>query len=628
MLFVFASLLGDAATCSAQHSHDHEEPVRKPRVYLDKSPRVVEYQLKRLSNAQLVLVDRATDDVKYRPVYRAILLRPGMSEDYREEALAGLQKLNGTTLLAELLAAVGELDLADRNQTLVFRQLLRVLLASTDESLRSERAVLLEAGSDDNPAARTAAFAALIKIDAAESAWEAAATDAEGKRAFLRAISLLPDAADRSRLRQQIVACLESENEVATRRAAIGTLARLPADSLENLREIVPFLQDQELRPAAVRTLLRLPKKDWPAADVQRLLTGAVERIEGLPPAARTTNEELDGLQLAEDLLALVAADVAKPLRERLRKVTVRLVRIATVHEEMRYDKAHFAVEAGRPVQIILRNDDAMPHNLVVTQPGALRDVALQAAGMGTSPGPSGKQYVPDSELVLFATEMVQPDQTMRLVFDAPKEPGEYPFVCTFPRHWMRMYGVMVVVEDLDAWLADPQQPADPLGNTRQLVKNWKLEDLPDVEQSIRGRTASIGARLFKEATCAQCHKFAGEGGAVGPELTEVAKRWKGDHRAVLREILEPSYKVDPKYAMQTIITLEGKVLSGIVTSQDARTITIVTNPENPQPLAVPQDDVDEIIQSTTSMMPKGLLDRYTADEIFEILAYVCGSGG
>jgi putative heme-binding domain-containing protein len=87
--------------------------------------------------------------------------------------------------------------------------------------------------------------------------------------------------------------------------------------------------------------------------------------------------------------------------------------------------------------------------------------------------------------------------------------------------------------------------------------------------------------------------------------------------------MLDPSYKVEPKYAMHTVVTDGGQVLSGVVTAQDGKTLTIVTNPEAPQPQVVQRDEIDEIIQSTTSMMPKGLLDRYSREEIFELLAYI-----
>jgi hypothetical protein len=70
---------------------------------------------------------------------------------------------------------------------------------------------------------------------------------------------------------------------------------------------------------------------------------------------------------------------------------------------------------------------------------------------------------VPNTPLVLYATRMLQSGDTERLGFRAPSAPGEYLYVCTFPGHWLRMYGVMLVVPDLEAWEAKPTVPIDPM---------------------------------------------------------------------------------------------------------------------------------------------------------------------
>ena len=375
--------------------------------------------------------------------------------------------------------------------------------------------------------------------------------------------------------------------------------------------------------------LLKIPKAKRDAAASATLVDVLVNMAESTPAAKRTTDEFLDAMQLADELLSKLPADASKGYRNRLREVTVRVVRLHTVEEEMRYDKTFFAVEAGRPVQVVLENEDLMPHNLVITKTGKLKDVALAgAAALGTTPGLDGKLYVPVSDDVMFATTMVNAGKRELLTFTAPTEPGEYPYVCTFPRHWMRMYGVMKVVPDLDEWQRNPVEPKDPLGNTRSFVQNWKLTDFDkdSLAASLNGRNPEMGARLSKEATCLGCHKVKGQGGAVGPELTDVLKRWKGDHLGVLREVLEPSYKIDPKYAVRIVIDIDGKTTSGIVTAEDKKSVSILDNPEAPKPVVIQKDDIEEMILSPTSMMPKALLDKFSKDEILEILAYITKS--
>jgi putative heme-binding domain-containing protein len=253
-----------------------------------------------------------------------------------------------------------------------------------------------------------------------------------------------------------------------------------------------------------------------------------------------------------------------------------------------------------------------------------LQTVALKAAAEGPTIGPSGKQYVPDSSDVLIGTEMVAAEKQARITFRAPTEPGEYPYVCTFPGHWMRMYGVMVVVENLGEFQRNPIEPKDPVGSNRPLVRAWKIEDLnKKIEMGLRGRTFEIGKKIFNEATCAQCHQVGQVGKAVGPDLTNLWSRWKGDAAGVLREVIEPSHKIEPKYIVRKIITLDGDVVSGIVTAEDKDTISILPNPESPEPTVIPQDDIDDMIKSSVSIMPKGLMDRFTEDEIFELLSYL-----
>jgi len=267
-----------------------------------------------------------------------------------------------------------------------------------------------------------------------------------------------------------------------------------------------------------------------------------------------------------------------------------------------------------------------MPHNLVIVAPGTLRDVALAAANLPAQPDARGRMYVPNTPNVLQASRLVEPNGQEAITFNAPTQPGEYPYVCTFPNHWMRMYGVMVVVPDLDAWLAKPIKPVDPLGNLRDFVKSWTFDELKtDVAAGLRGRSADIGRKLFKEATCLQCHKLRGEGGAVGPDLTDALTRWKGDREGILRELVEPSHKIEEKYAMFNIETSDGRIYSGILVDQNAETVTVITNPESPRPQVVAREDIESLKKSPLSMMPKGLLDRYTKDEIYEILSFVVG---
>ncbi len=101
-------------------------------------------------------------------------------------------------------------------------------------------------------------------------------------------------------------------------------------------------------------------------------------------------------------------------------------------------------VKAGSKVKLTFNNTDDMLHNVVITTPGSADDVGLAALNMGLS----GERlhYVPNSPKVLFYTSLLQPNKSETIYFTAPDKPGDYPFVCTYPGHYIVMRGIMRVL--------------------------------------------------------------------------------------------------------------------------------------------------------------------------------------
>lgn len=109
----------------------------------------------------------------------------------------------------------------------------------------------------------------------------------------------------------------------------------------------------------------------------------------------------------------------------------------------MLYDVEEVKVKAGQKIALTFDNNDDMLHNLVLTAPGdAVNKVGAMALEMGLK-GPE-LNWVPLSDQVLFHTGLLQPDTRETIYFEAP-EPGIYPFVCTFPGHYMTMRGHLIV---------------------------------------------------------------------------------------------------------------------------------------------------------------------------------------
>jgi plastocyanin len=123
----------------------------------------------------------------------------------------------------------------------------------------------------------------------------------------------------------------------------------------------------------------------------------------------------------------------------------LKVVEISCIPERLLYDKTKFTVKAGQPVKLIFTNPDATRHNLVIVEPGSLEEVGMAGNEMAKDPGGLAKGFIPESSKILHHTQLLNPDTGEILRFTAPEKPGTYPYLCTFPGHWIVMKGEMVV---------------------------------------------------------------------------------------------------------------------------------------------------------------------------------------
>ncbi len=170
---------------------------------------------------------------------------------------------------------------------------------------------------------------------------------------------------------------------------------------------------------------------------------------------------------------------------------------------------------------------------------------------------------------------------------------------------------------------ATPKPAAEP----RKFVREWKTADLqPLLAQTGRGRDFARGKALYEGVQCALCHKFGDQGGAVGPDLTALATRFK--RQDILESITEPSKVVSEQY-MQTILTLaDGRVVAGRVGEETADKVVVLTNPfDAAVTTTLKKTDIKGRELSKVSLMPPGLLNTCSQEEVLDLLAYLESMG-
>ena len=84
-----------------------------------------------------------------------------------------------------------------------------------------------------------------------------------------------------------------------------------------------------------------------------------------------------------------------------------------------------------------------MPHNIVIFRRGTIAEYEKELFGSLKELTAQLRGFVPDSPNVLVASRLVNAEESTGVMFDAPTEPGEYPFLCSFPGHWATMRGVL-----------------------------------------------------------------------------------------------------------------------------------------------------------------------------------------
>jgi putative heme-binding domain-containing protein len=420
------------------------------------------------------------------------------------------------------------------------------------------------------------------------------------------------------------------------RRAAMNALTSVRGQEGPAFKALAKYVRSDADRPAAIQALLRIPAMHWPKEEAKPLLDVLLPYIRTIPVAERTGPAALDALQLADALASLLPLADAKQVRRELGELGVRVIRMATVPDQMLFDKERIVVKAGKPVEIWFENNDLMPHNLVLAQPGSLEAIGTLAEATATQPGALERGYVPPSDKIIKATQLLQPRHSEKLRLTAPAKPGVYPYVCTYPGHWRRMYGALYVVEDLDEYLADPESylAKHPLPITDELLKfvrprkEWKFEELASsVEHLDNGRSFSNGKQIFQVASCVACHKMNGIGTDIGPDLTKIDPKQEKPIE-ILRDLLDPSFRINEKYQTFTFELNSGKVVTGLVVAETLEVVKVLENPlAKAEPVTIKKSQIAERKKAPVSIMPKGLLDKLTREEILDLIAYIAAKG-
>lgn len=126
------------------------------------------------------------------------------------------------------------------------------------------------------------------------------------------------------------------------------------------------------------------------------------------------------------------------------------------------------------------------------------------------------------------------------------------------------------------------------------------------------------GEQTFKRI-CAQCHRLHGEGIEVGPDITG---NGRGSFEQLVSNVMDPSLVIGKAFLAKTVLTSDGRVLSGLVAAEDDQRLTIKIQGGKLVELAR-EDEIEQIKDSVKSLMPDGLEQQMSEQELIDLFAYL-----
>lgn len=157
--------------------------------------------------------------------------------------------------------------------------------------------------------------------------------------------------------------------------------------------------------------------------------------------------------------------------------------------------------------------------------------------------------------------------------------------------------------------------------------KTWKMKEAMAVADSgIANRNFEDGKSMFAASLCIQCHMMKGEGGIIGPDLTQVGTRFT--YKDMLESIIEPSKSISDQYGSTIFYLKEGGSIVGRLINQDKLSYTIAQNPFAPQVTReILKKGVIRTQMSDVSPMLSNLINNLNSNELKDLLAYLKSGG-
>ena len=224
-------------------------------------------------------------------------------------------------------------------------------------------------------------------------------------------------------------------------------------------------------------------------------LAAGAAKLSSQKPVAST--KAVPGSPTHDKLMAEMAAKADAEAAANSDASAVKLVLTATNSAKgeppLQYVEKELSVPAGASVELTFSNPDVQMHNVVICKIGKSDGVVALALAMAADPEAMAKGYIPESEDIIVASKLLTVGQREVVKFTAPAEPGDYPYVCTFPGHAALMHGILKVTP---ASAGGATTAAGPAAQQLVLTATNSAKGEPPLQYVEKELTASAGSPI------------------------------------------------------------------------------------------------------------------------------------
>ncbi len=405
-----------------------------------------------------------------------------------------------------------------------------------------------------------------------------------------------------------VMRLLQSDQLAAAERAAaLNCIARFggPAE----LQLAFEAAVDPATPPARTATLLEYLLESQTRRRVQPAgpLAGLEQLINSSNTAAATAAAEAAGrwqVVAATDSLARLAGDTTRPTP----------LRLTAIENLGRFSAATATVPLRQ-----LAEDDGVPVAIRIAAVAAMLNQQPQAAAAAAVRLLTGSVAEADQVAIFkaFLSHQGSPE-----VLAAAIGAAEHPLPATIASTGLKqLAGSGREQPTLAAALKQLQGRGDQPMGRRSLSAAEMTEFLSLVQVS---GNALRGQEIYRreKLQCVKCHRVGREGGKVGPNLSTIGVASQPDY--IVHSLLEPAKNVKEGYNTLVVLTAEGQVATGIPVSRTGTELVLRTADD--KQVTIRTDDIDEE-SAGTSLMPIGLVDQLSRQELADLTSYLLGLG-